>query len=131
MRMSPRERALEELRELLNKGLLEKHKIKDFYVELTMVVRRYIERQHKVRAPEQTTEEFLQQISQDKRFKPEVIRKLRDFLQAADMVKFAAYQPDDEMNNNSIRTAEEYIKTDAEEVEAQQQSMNTKNNGGQ
>ena len=126
MRMSPRERALEELRELLNKGLLEKHKIKDFYVELTMVVRRYIERQHKVRAPEQTTEEFLQQISQDGRFKPEVIKKLRDFLQAADMVKFAAYQPDEQMNQKSIRTAEEYIRTDAEEAEEQ----NAKKDGG-
>ena len=50
MRMSPRERALEELKELLEKNLVEKNRVKDFYVELTMVVRRYIERQHHIRA---------------------------------------------------------------------------------
>lgn len=115
MRMSPRERALEELRELLDKKLIEKRKLKDFYVELTMVVRRYIERQHKVRAPEQTTEEFLQEISSNPEFKPEVIKRLREFLQAADLVKFAAYNPDKANNNYAIETAKDYITTDADE----------------
>jgi hypothetical protein len=115
MRMSPRERALVELQELLGKKLIEKHLLKDFYVELTMVVRRYIERQHKVRAPEQTTEEFLQEISANPEFKPEVIKRLREFLQAADLVKFAAYNPDKANNNYAIETAKDYITTDSEQ----------------
>ena len=115
MRMSPRERALEELKELLSKKLIENHLLKDFYVELTMVVRRYIERQHHVRAPEQTTEEFLAVISSNTIFSPDVIKRLKEFLQAADLVKFAAYTPDRNSNNDAIETAKSYITTDAEE----------------
>lgn len=58
-KMSPKERAFFELSALLKKKLPEKGLFKDFYIELTMVVRRYIERRYGIRAPEQTTEEFL------------------------------------------------------------------------
>ncbi len=118
MRMSPRERALEELSELLSRKLVEKNRVKDFYVELTMVVRRYIERQHHIRAPEQTTEEFLAAVSSDHRFDATVITRLQSFLEAADLVKFAAYQPDDTNITGSIGTAKDYITTDADHTEA-------------
>ena len=126
MRMSPRERALEELRELLGKQLIEKHLIKDFYVELTMIVRRYIERQHKIRAPEQTTEEFLQAVKDNSRFSPEIINRLRDFLQAADLVKFAAHQPDQSNIDNAVNSAKEYVTSDAARAEQEQAQNNSK-----
>ena len=112
-RMSPRERALRELRQLLSKDLTKRGLVKSFYLELTMVVRRYIERQHGVRAPEQTTEEFLAEISRDPRFMESVLARLRDFLKAADMVKFAAYQPSNEAIDTATQTARGYIETDA------------------
>lgn len=112
-RLSPRERALRELTQLLARDLLARGLTKDFYVELTMVVRRYIERQHKVRAPEQTTEEFLQAVSRDPRFGAEVLARLRAFLQSADMVKFAAYQPGDDKTRQAVETARGYIEQDA------------------
>ncbi len=118
MRMSPRERALEELKELLEKKLVEKNRVKDFYVELTMVVRRYIERQHHIRAPEQTTEEFLAAVSSDARFDATVVKRLRTFLEAADLVKFAAYHPDGANIDGAIGTAKTYITTDADRAEA-------------
>jgi len=118
MRMSPRDRALEELSELLAKKLIDKNQVKDFYVELTMVVRRYIERQHHIRAPEQTTEEFLAAVSSDPRFDDAVMLRLQRFLQAADLVKFAAYQPDQDNIRGSIDTAKDYITTDADQSEA-------------
>ena len=112
-RTSPRERALRELRQLLSKDLIKRGLVKTFYLELTMVVRRYIERQHGVRAPEQTTEEFLAEISRDSRFMENVLARLRDFLKAADVVKFAAYQPSAEAINTATQTAQGYIETDA------------------
>jgi hypothetical protein len=118
MRMSPRERALEELNELLAKHLVENNRVKDFYVELTMVVRRYIERQHHIRAPEQTTEEFLAAVSSDPRFDATVVKRLRSFLEAADLVKFAAYHPDGTNIDGAIDTAKSYITTDADQYEA-------------
>lgn len=113
LRMSPRERALHELKELLEKNLIGQDRIKEFYLELTMIVRRYIERQHSIRAPEQTTEEFLAAATAYPRFSPEVIRKLRAFLEAADLVKFAAHHPDTADVNRSTATAREYIETDS------------------
>ncbi len=114
-RMSPKDRALFELRELLSKRLIEQNRPKDFYVELTMIVRRYIERVHKVHAPEQTTEEFLAAVSNDGRFAPEVVARLKTFLEAADLVKFAARQPTAEAVDSSVQTARDYVIGDSEE----------------
>jgi len=113
MRMSPRERALHDLAELLAKDLIGKNLVKEFYLELTMIVRRYVERAHAIRAPEQTTEEFLVAVSHDPQFKPEVIRRLTAFLQAADLVKFAAHHPTPDAIGNATGTAREYVETDA------------------
>ena len=77
-RMSPIERAWAELGRLLKKGLPGRGRYKDFYVELTMVVRRYIQRKYGIRAPHMTTEEFLRAARPD--------AKLREFLESADMV---------------------------------------------
>ncbi|NQU40022.1 MAG: hypothetical protein HQ523_08730 [Lentisphaerae bacterium] len=121
MRMSPKERALKELAILLGKDLISQHKVKDFYLQLTMIVRRYIERAHKVRAPEQTTEEFLAAVSHDTQFSPEVVARLREFLQAADLVKFAAYEPNGSDIERSTTTARSYIEQDAAEGEEGEQ----------
>ncbi len=111
-RMSPKERALHELEELIAKDLIAGRRVKDFYAELTMIVRRYIERAHKIRAPEQTTEEFLAAAAAYRGFRRDVVRKLRDFLQSADLVKFAAFRPDPETIARALDTARDYIKTD-------------------
>lgn len=111
-RMSPKERAMRELATLLRRDLIHSNQVKEFYFELTMIVRRYIERQHGVRAPEQTTEEFLSAVSTDTRFTADVISRLRAFLQAADLVKYAAYNPDAEGIGKATETATDYIEHD-------------------
>lgn len=111
-RMSPIERALWELGALLKKGLPGRGLYKDFYVELTMVVRRYIERRHDVRAPNLTTEEFLRAAQANAAFSPEAIVELKTFLESADMVKFAGVEATPEMADAATGKAKAYLEAD-------------------
>ena len=112
-RLSPRERAFVELERLLNRHWLEQGLFKDFYIELTQVVRRYIERAHGIRAPGQTTEEFLAAAQDHPRFSPSVLGRLREFLQSADLVKFAGQAANPQVAEASVKTARTYIEEDA------------------
>jgi hypothetical protein len=103
-RMSPIERAWVELDRLLSKGLPGRGRYKDFYVELTMVVRRYIQRKYGIRAPHMTTEEFLREA------KPS--DELRRFLESADMVKFAGVEATPEMADDATDSARAYLRQD-------------------
>ena len=87
--MTPRERALRELEALLARGLPGRDRFKDYYVELTMVVRRYVERRYAIRAPKLTTEEFLSAARGNPAFPGPSVAPLGAFLEAADLVKFA------------------------------------------
>ena len=112
-RMSPVERALAELQRLLGRNLPGRGLYKEFYIELTMVVRRYIERTHSIRAPEQTTEEFLAAAARQSAFTPEVLAQLRTFLESADLVKFAGQEATQTRSDDATEKARAYINTDA------------------
>lgn len=111
-RMSPIERAFYELDVLLKKGLPGRGFYKDFYVELTMVVRRYIERRHAVKAPNLTTDEFLRVAQDNPAFTREAITELRYFLESADMVKFAGVEATPEMADEATGKARNYLNAD-------------------
>ena len=106
--LTPAELANAELDELAASGLAATD-IKEFYIRLTAIVRRYIERTTGIRAPEQTTEEFLREISRTKRFGMDVAARLRDFLESADLVKFAAHRPNTDDADESVRRARLFI----------------------
>lgn len=108
--LTPEELANIELDKLVASGLAESD-IKLFYVELTAIVRRYIERTTGVRAPEQTTEEFLREISRARTFDQNVRIRLQGFLEAADLVKFAAHRPNREDVDESVHRARLFIGT--------------------
>jgi len=113
MQLSPREIAHLEL-ERLEHEQLSQHDVKLFYVELTGIVRRYIEGTTSVRAAEQTTEEFLRAISSGDRFARDERQRLKRFLEAADLVKFAAYKPGQDDIDESFLRARVFV--DEQEV---------------
>jgi len=115
--LSPGELAYLELERLLEQGLAERD-VKLFYVELTAVVRRYIERTTGILAPEQTTEEFLHEISREETFPPDERGRLKHFLESADLVKFAAHQPRKEDLEESFQRAKVFVGLDQMEVAA-------------
>ena len=106
---SPEELASEALAALLAEDLPGKGLFKDFYVRLTGIVRVYIEETTGLRAPEQTTEEFLREMRTRATFSAERSIQLQEFLEAADMVKYAGQQPGSDQIELSIRRAQEFI----------------------
>ena len=115
-RMSPIERAYYELDRLLKKGLPGRGLYKDFYVELTMVVRRYVERKYGVKAPNMTTQEFLGELA--RRADDATVAQiggsvaLKEFLESADLVKFAGVEATPEMADSATGKARSYLTTD-------------------
>ncbi|KJR43044.1 hypothetical protein MCHI_001062 [Candidatus Magnetoovum chiemensis] len=85
--------AYEALQELLKKDLIAKGMIKEYYTELSYIVRVYLENRFALKAPEMTTEEFLYNINRSSLLKTNHKDILKDFLTLCDMVKFAKYDP--------------------------------------
>ncbi len=81
----------------------------EFYFLLSAILRGYIERRFSLRAPEQTTGEFLEIIQDYALFTPDQKRLLREFLQACDMVKFALHEPPEVEIAVAFATAREFI----------------------
>ena len=97
-KIPPYQLALQRLKELDSKQLWQKNKIKEYYVELTDIVRNYIERELNIPAMESTTDELLDTIvdfnrSSKLNIDKETINKLRKLLSESDLVKFAKYKP--------------------------------------
>ena len=85
--------AYEKLRELKQMKLPEKGMVKEYYIRLSEIVRYYLEGRFSFRAPEMTTEEFLESLKFSPELKVEHKQLLREFLSHCDMVKFAKYGP--------------------------------------
>jgi len=115
--LTPAEIAYRELWQIVNDQLADRD-VKLFFVALTGVVRRFIEQTTSIRAPEQTTEEFLHEISVRQTFPPEENQRLADFLEAADLVKFAAHRPRREDVDASTDRAREFIDARVEAMAA-------------
>ena len=99
---------MNELTALRASGLVQTD-VKAYYVELTAIVRRYIEAVTGIRAPERTTEEFLRQITREQTFPQDTTMRLQYFLESADLVKFAGKQPREEDIEESFTRAETFI----------------------
>ncbi|MCF6347689.1 MAG: hypothetical protein L3J20_05230 [Flavobacteriaceae bacterium] len=97
-KIPPYELALNRLKALDEKQLWQKNKIKKYYVELTDIVRSYIERELNIPALESTTDELMETMtdfntSSSLNIPDETIKKLQKLLREADLVKFAKYKP--------------------------------------
>lgn len=112
-RIPPFDLAKQRLKELDGKHLIEENKIKPYYVELTDIIRSFIEREMNIPALESTTDELLETImdfnsSSKLNIPKETIQKLKLLLEEADLVKFAKSRP--------LSNVIEYHRKDAESI---------------
>jgi len=115
-RRSAYEIALARLRQLQRLPRVTPQEIDLFFVELSAVVRRYLEDRYEIRAPESTTEEFLERASHAPALAREHRELLLSFLRRADLVKFARSVPGDLEIAESVRSAERFLEETREDA---------------
>lgn len=107
---APWELAYRRLRELQARELPAQGKFERYYVDLSAILRFYIEDRFHVHAPEQTTQEFLETAAQSRVFSEEHQQLLADFLRLADRVKFARHVPGPEDMEQSYLAALQFVR---------------------
>ena len=102
--------ALEKLDSIREQKIWQTGQVKEYYTQLTDVVREYIDRRFEVSSAEQTSDETLRAMRpllQDKR---ELYEQLRKMLSLADLVKFAKWTTTPDENELSLRSAYTFVK---------------------
>lgn len=101
--------AFEALQLLREQNLIEQGKIKEYYYEISLILRRYIEGRFGLMAPERTTEEFLDDLRQTTVLNSDQRAILQEFLTHCDMVKYARYAPSETQIAQVYDTAVSFI----------------------
>lgn len=104
----PHEIAIEAL-EAAQSELSKTGDIKEYYVRVSDAVRRYIETVFKLRAPEMTTQEFLNSLGDSRKIFPAYKELLKIFMEACDLVKFAKHAPSRDEIDSVFTTAKRFI----------------------
>ncbi len=97
--LPPYDRAKLALQKLDNSGYLENEEMKEYYSELTFIIRKYLDEKVYDRALESTTDELVSRLNLLKEgnqieLSKEDIRNIETILKRADLVKFAKSEPD-------------------------------------
>lgn len=100
--------ALAALDKLKSDQLWQKGETKEYYIQLTEILRTYIERKFKILALEMTSEEILAYFNNNIDNK-DVIDKLKFILDNADMTKFAKKKPDANINNSTFEYTYDFV----------------------
>ncbi|MBA3820573.1 MAG: hypothetical protein H0X17_16905 [Deltaproteobacteria bacterium] len=106
--------AVAQLRALEDRGAPDAAAADSWFVALSAIVRTYLEKRYGIRAPELTTEEFLQHVADHRtdgsaRLSAEHRALLVQFLERCDRVKFAGYRPDAEESLATLAAARGFI----------------------
>ena len=112
--LPPYEEAIVALRRLDDSHLLQENKSKEYYSNLTEIVKRYLDREVDDAALESTSDELIERLQLHKDaghfdFDKETIRHLDQILKRADLVKFAKMQQEVGQAQADRKTIEEVI----------------------
>ena len=102
--------ALEKLDAIKEKKIWQQGQVKEYYTQLTDVVREYIARRFEVSSVEQTSDETLRDIRPLLSERKDLYDQLRKMLTLADLVKFAKWSTTPDENELSLRNAYSFVK---------------------
>lgn len=110
------ELALQQLKALENKQLWQKGEVKAYHSELTRIIRAYLENRYGIQALEMTTEQILAQLN-TLDFDADWNDRLREMLQAADLVKFAKAEPPSVFHERMMDYAVSFVEATKKVIE--------------
>jgi len=93
----------------MNKGLLEQDECKPFYTELSLILRTYLEGRFSLNAPDETTEEIVEELSRSPELNGAQRNILQEFMRQADIVKFAKGHPDRPTMESAFNTTRQFV----------------------
>ncbi|HQQ05467.1 MAG TPA: hypothetical protein PLP56_00620 [Candidatus Omnitrophota bacterium] len=97
------------LEDLRKRGLIAHGMIKQYYSELSDILRHYLENRFSLKAPEMTTEEFINSMREYSELAREQKDLLKEFLTNCDLVKFAQYIPPENEGEAAFDTAKKFV----------------------
>ncbi|PLX06975.1 MAG: hypothetical protein C0596_12635 [Marinilabiliales bacterium] len=109
--------ALDKLEKIRKEKIWSRGQIKEFHVQITDVVREYIENRYGIYAMEMTSSEILSAFENTSYLGDADQIKLHQMLELADSVKFAKYQALQNENDLSLRNAFEFVESTKEIIE--------------
>jgi len=115
---------LNKLQELRDKKLWQNNQVKQYYIELSDVLREYLEKRYTIKTYEKTTDEIFDELRYVE-IRDDDRNKLRQILVLADLVKFAKEQPAPAENEQGMDNAVNFVNS-TKQVE---QSKNTEERG--
>lgn len=106
---------LNKLNSLKERKIWELDRVKEYHVELTDILREYLEKRYGINAPEQTSDEIFES-TRNLEIDEQSRGKLRQVLVLADLVKFAKASPNASDNERSIENAIDFVTGTTETV---------------
>jgi hypothetical protein len=114
---TPEEKAKEALVSLKKEKLPQKGQYDQYFVNLTNILRSYVDERFQINAPEETTEEFLHNKRTKEIFDAQQRENLSKLLKKADGIKFAQVSPRAEDCSDAYEIVEDLVTPQAKNAE--------------
>jgi hypothetical protein len=101
--------AFEKIEEIRKENIWQQGRSKEYFTQLTDVLREYIENRFSVPAFEQTSAEIIDGLHFAKKDYPEQIKLLQKIFEVSDLAKFAKYIPDINTHNANLNNAYDFV----------------------
>lgn len=117
--------ALEALEHLRDENLWQAGRTKDYFSQLTDIVKEYVGRRYGISAVEQTSEDLLRELRMNTQIdiEKESVDMLKDVLEIADLVKFAKWSPLPADNEHAFEKGKAFVHKTKKEEEVKQNEV--------
>lgn len=101
--------AYEQLEKLKNLDLVSQGKIKEYYIILSEIIRKYLQQRYSIPVLDRTTNELYHELRDNNEIDKKHCTLIKEFLEDCDLVKFAKYVPEHEIITKNTETAKKII----------------------